>query len=284
MRATDRGRRRVRLSDVAAKRRGGGTGGRSSKVPARARSGALCRGSNRGMEATVENTQPSCSSIIDRRIVSWRSKATVIASGASSHRRVEPSISVKRNVTVLDGPPIDPVSHPDARRVPERAAVRLSGVAPKCGRGLSERTPESQTRHDDDSSQGHRERGSAARRPRGSCAVRWRPKIGGVLGLVSDHPGIVMSADLSAHHRPLAADVRLRAQTSGGRMCPLTRNIGLRAPPATYTRIRDKLAEPEAPNPTYSASTARGAPRPRTSPTGLLGELDRRGVDGRAAG
>jgi hypothetical protein len=40
----DRAWRRVRLSDVAAERRGGGTGGRPSKVPARAGSGAVCRG------------------------------------------------------------------------------------------------------------------------------------------------------------------------------------------------------------------------------------------------
>jgi hypothetical protein len=36
---------------------------------------------------------------------SWRSKATDIASGAASHKAVEPSMSLKRKVTVPEGNP-----------------------------------------------------------------------------------------------------------------------------------------------------------------------------------
>lgn len=49
------------------------------------------------------NSQPPRVSIADRRTSSWSMSAVRIASGSASHRRVEPSISVNRNVTVPEG-------------------------------------------------------------------------------------------------------------------------------------------------------------------------------------
>ena len=43
-------------------------------------------------------------SMAPRIISSWRATASRMASGADSHNRVEPSISVNKNVTVPDGP------------------------------------------------------------------------------------------------------------------------------------------------------------------------------------
>lgn len=43
---------------------------------------------------------PKCESIVSSTTWSWLARACLIASGCASHRRVEPSTSVKRNVTV----------------------------------------------------------------------------------------------------------------------------------------------------------------------------------------
>jgi hypothetical protein len=51
----------------------------------------------------VFTTEPPCRATASRRISSWRANAACIASGCSSHRRVEPSMSVNKNVTVPDG-------------------------------------------------------------------------------------------------------------------------------------------------------------------------------------
>src|SRR5579871_1014491 len=59
----------------------------------------------------VEKTWPPNRSIAARRITSWRASADRIASGAVSHDRVDPSMSVKRNVTVPDGASTTGVSH-----------------------------------------------------------------------------------------------------------------------------------------------------------------------------
>jgi hypothetical protein len=54
--------------------------------------------------------------------------AVPIAEGADSHRRVDPSTSVNKNVTVPDGPVIGQVSHAIARRAPTPSSqiVRVS--------------------------------------------------------------------------------------------------------------------------------------------------------------
>ena len=49
------------------------------------------------------NNQPPQESIADRNTSSWAANSTRISSGAASQRRVEPSISVNKNVTVPDG-------------------------------------------------------------------------------------------------------------------------------------------------------------------------------------
>ena len=51
----------------------------------------------------VENTNPLCPSITARKTLSWRANASRIASGCSSHRRVEPSRSVNKKVTIPVG-------------------------------------------------------------------------------------------------------------------------------------------------------------------------------------
>src|ERR1700688_1603501 len=49
------------------------------------------------------NNQPPCASIAVRNTSSWAVSATRIASASVSHRRVEPSTSVNRNVTTPEG-------------------------------------------------------------------------------------------------------------------------------------------------------------------------------------
>ncbi|HVM66863.1 MAG TPA: hypothetical protein VMU14_18490, partial [Acidimicrobiales bacterium] len=53
----------------------------------------------------VENTYPPCASTAARTTASWRASAAGITSGAACHRRVDPSMSVNKNVTVPDGAP-----------------------------------------------------------------------------------------------------------------------------------------------------------------------------------
>src|SRR4029077_5134608 len=49
------------------------------------------------------NNQPPCASIALRNTSSWAASATRISSASASHRRVEPSTSVNRNVTTPEG-------------------------------------------------------------------------------------------------------------------------------------------------------------------------------------
>ena len=49
------------------------------------------------------NIKPPCASIAARNTSSWAARAARIASASASHRRVEPSISVNKNVTTPEG-------------------------------------------------------------------------------------------------------------------------------------------------------------------------------------
>ena len=54
------------------------------------------------------NNQPPCSSTVERKTSSCAARAFRIKSASFSHRRVEPSISVNRKVTIPEGgPPAD---------------------------------------------------------------------------------------------------------------------------------------------------------------------------------
>ncbi len=53
--------------------------------------------------AGVLEQKPPCASISPRSTSSWAASATRIASASASHRRVEPSTSVNRNVTTPEG-------------------------------------------------------------------------------------------------------------------------------------------------------------------------------------
>ena len=54
------------------------------------------------------NKNPSWASIAVRNTSSWVRRAARIASASDSHRRVDPSISVNKNVTTCEGgPPSD---------------------------------------------------------------------------------------------------------------------------------------------------------------------------------
>jgi hypothetical protein len=61
----------------------------------------------------AENTMPSCSAITCRSSWSWRDNAERMAASFCCHERVDPSISVNRNVTVPDEPAITP-QHPSS--------------------------------------------------------------------------------------------------------------------------------------------------------------------------
>jgi hypothetical protein len=60
----------------------------------------------------VEKTHPPDDSIAERMISSWRRSAAAIASLSAAHRRVDPSMSVKRNVTVPVGNLPSPATPP----------------------------------------------------------------------------------------------------------------------------------------------------------------------------
>src|SRR5271165_2264875 len=49
------------------------------------------------------NNQPPCASIAERNTSSWAASAALIAAASASHRRVEPSTSVNKNVTTPEG-------------------------------------------------------------------------------------------------------------------------------------------------------------------------------------
>src|ERR1700761_3119700 len=49
------------------------------------------------------NNQPPCASSALRTTSSWAASATRMASASASHRRVEPSTSVNKNVTTPEG-------------------------------------------------------------------------------------------------------------------------------------------------------------------------------------
>ena len=92
--------------------------------------------------ACVLTTWPPCASTASRRIASWRARAGRIASGCSSHSRVEPSRSVNKNVHRPRGhSATEPLPLPAAlRRVSQflRRASTLprtdsNGVIPTCG-------------------------------------------------------------------------------------------------------------------------------------------------------
>ena len=53
------------------------------------------------------NKKPSCASIEERNTSSCAIRAARIAAASASHRRVDPSISMNRNVTTPDGTPAD---------------------------------------------------------------------------------------------------------------------------------------------------------------------------------
>ena len=78
------------------------------------------------------NNQPPLASTAVRSTSSWAANATRIASASASQRRVEPSISVNRNVTVPDGrSAISAVSHPAAPRrlrTPDHPAQGITGT------------------------------------------------------------------------------------------------------------------------------------------------------------
>src|SRR6202042_1316644 len=57
------------------------------------------------------NNQPPCASIAPRNTSSWAASATRISSASASHRRVEPSTSVNRNVTTPEGAGTSAESH-----------------------------------------------------------------------------------------------------------------------------------------------------------------------------
>src|SRR6202161_2271035 len=57
------------------------------------------------------NNQPPCASIALRNTSSWAVRAIRISSASASHRRVEPSTSVNRNVTTPEGAGTSAESH-----------------------------------------------------------------------------------------------------------------------------------------------------------------------------
>ena len=85
-----------------------------------------------------ENTTPSCSATVLRSSSSWRDSAARMAVSSSCHRRVEPSMSVNRNVTVPDGAahghsiPRSPLSAldkaPNVNHLPERRSISPSSA------------------------------------------------------------------------------------------------------------------------------------------------------------
>jgi len=95
------------------------------------------------------NRKPLCASIAVRNTLSWTASAACIACASVSHRRVEPSTSVNKNVTTPEGAaaggagtPAEshnrhtPTSHIGGIR-PRRHSARSVGVAYRAGSAVS---------------------------------------------------------------------------------------------------------------------------------------------------
>jgi hypothetical protein len=71
---------------------------------------------------------PPCDSIADRKISSWTNNDADIASASAAHKRVDPSTSVNRNVTVPDGRTAGPASCLQQSRMYPRGKAQLHGA------------------------------------------------------------------------------------------------------------------------------------------------------------
>ena len=86
------------------------------------------------------NNKPPCASIAVRNTSSWAASATRIASASASHRRVEPSTSVNRNVTTPEGAA---AAGADTRRISQQTRSYLAhrrNPAPSPDRCILRRT------------------------------------------------------------------------------------------------------------------------------------------------
>ncbi len=73
------------------------------------------------------NMNPPCAAIAERNTSSWAASATRMASESASHRRVEPSISVNRNVTTPEGGAAGGTDTPAECHTGDRAALTTGG-------------------------------------------------------------------------------------------------------------------------------------------------------------
>jgi hypothetical protein len=76
------------------------------------------------------NNQPPCASIAVRNTLSWTTSAARIACASDSHRRVEPSTSVNKNVTTPEGAAAaaDTPAESHNRRAP---TSHIGGIRPR---------------------------------------------------------------------------------------------------------------------------------------------------------
>src|SRR6516164_4167183 len=74
------------------------------------------------------NNQPPCASIASRNTSSWAASAARIALASFSHRRVEPSTSVNRNVTTPEGAAAGGADTPAECHTERRSTLNIVGI------------------------------------------------------------------------------------------------------------------------------------------------------------
>ena len=77
------------------------------------------------------NNQPPCASIAARNTPSWAASATRIPSASFSHRRVEPSTSVNKNVTTPAGTAAAGADTPAESHTRHTPASHIGGIRPR---------------------------------------------------------------------------------------------------------------------------------------------------------
>src|ERR1700756_2440680 len=88
------------------------------------------------------NNQPPCRSIALRNTSSWAASAARIPSASASHRRVEPSTSVNKNVTTPEGAAAAGADTPAESHTRHAPNAHIGGIRHQTpARGAAERYP-----------------------------------------------------------------------------------------------------------------------------------------------
>ncbi len=90
-----------------------------------------CFDDTQGDQSACLNNQPPCASIAVRNTLSWTTSAARIACASDSHRRVEPSTSVNKNVTIPEGAAAAAADTPAECHIRYAVTLHIEGTRPR---------------------------------------------------------------------------------------------------------------------------------------------------------